>query len=93
MDNNIVRSQDTCSVIERIAMNPASSELTYNFVKKNWAELYKRFAFYFFREFSSSFLSFLFTSYMCLYLLVLILLFFSRFFRAEAQQFNAGLNL
>lgn len=43
MDNKIIRSQDTCSVIEHIAGNPAGRELAYNFVIKHWDVLYKRF--------------------------------------------------
>jgi len=43
MDNKIVRSQDTCSVIEHIAGNPAGRELAYNFVIKHWDTLYKRY--------------------------------------------------
>ena len=42
MDDKIIRSQDTCSVIEHIAGNPKGRELAYNFVIKHWKTLYKR---------------------------------------------------
>ncbi|XP_066912412.1 glutamyl aminopeptidase-like isoform X1 [Clytia hemisphaerica] len=43
MDNKIIRSQDTCSVIEHIAGNPKGRELAYNFVEKNWDTLFERY--------------------------------------------------
>lgn len=43
MDNSKIRSQDTCSVIEHISLNPVATEMTYNFVKKHWHTLFKRY--------------------------------------------------
>jgi len=44
MDSKVIRSQDTCSVIEHIATNPKGRKMAYDFVTKNWDELYKRYA-------------------------------------------------
>lgn len=43
LDDDVIRSQDTCSVIEHIAGNPIGTKMTYKFVKRNWKLLYKRY--------------------------------------------------
>lgn len=43
LDDDVIRSQDTCSVIEHIAGNPVGTKMTYKFVKRNWKLLYKRY--------------------------------------------------
>jgi len=43
LDEEVIRSQDTCSVIEHIAGNPVGTKMAMKFVKKNWKILYKRY--------------------------------------------------
>jgi len=43
LDDDVIRSQDTCSVIEHIAGNPKGTKMAYKFVKRNWKILYKRY--------------------------------------------------
>ena len=42
LDSDKIRSQDSCGVIEHISLNEKGTEMAYQFVKKNWAEIYKR---------------------------------------------------
>ncbi|MED6269246.1 hypothetical protein CHARACLAT_031214, partial [Characodon lateralis] len=43
LEGNVIRSQDLSSLVLMIARNPKGHHLAWNFVKKNWATLVKKF--------------------------------------------------
>merc|ERR1719361_3223111 len=43
LDDDVIKSQDTCSVIESIAGNHKGRKLALAFVKKHWDVLFKRY--------------------------------------------------
>lgn len=43
LNEKLIRSQDTCSVIARIAKNKIGTRMAKDFVKKNWKRLFKKY--------------------------------------------------